>query len=67
MAEIDIQKKKPSAWLWIIGLIILVLLIWLAFNMFSGRGGTSTRRTGAVPIQQTEQLTLATVSWRSPA
>ena len=43
MAEIDIQKKKPSTWLWIIGLIILALLIWLLIEMFGGgtRGYTS--------------------------
>lgn len=56
MAEIDIQKKKPSAWLWIIGLIILALLIWLAFNMFSGgRSTTGTRTSFLMPdgIEQT--------------
>lgn len=42
MAEIDIQKKKPSTWLWIIGLIVLALLIWLLIEMFGGGSrGTS--------------------------
>lgn len=36
MAEIDIQKKKPSTWLWIIGLIVLALLIWLLIDLFGG-------------------------------
>lgn len=40
MAEIDIQKKKPSTWLWIIGLIVLALLIWLLIEMFGGGGTT---------------------------
>lgn len=34
MAEIDIQKKKPSTWLWIIGLVVLALLIWLLVEIF---------------------------------
>jgi len=65
MAEIDIQKKKPSAWLWIIGLIILALLIWLAFNMFSGRGSTTTgTRTGLLD-SHAEQLVRITNTERT--
>lgn len=29
MADIDVERKGPSIWPWIIGLIILALLIWL--------------------------------------
>lgn len=52
MAEIDIQKKKPSTWLWIIGLIILALLIWLLIDLFGGGRGESYRSMlpTAVPV-----------------
>lgn len=29
MADIDVERKGPSIWPWIIGLIVLALLIWL--------------------------------------
>jgi len=51
MAEIDIQKKKPSTWLWIIGLIILALLIWLLIELFGGRGSQEyTSMALAMPL-----------------
>ena len=28
MADIDIQRKSPGAWIWIFGLVVLGLLIW---------------------------------------
>ena len=36
MADIDIQEKKRSAWPWIIGLLGLVLVVWVAAEMLGG-------------------------------
>lgn len=33
MAKIDIERKK-SVWPWIIGLIVLLVIIWGAFELF---------------------------------
>lgn len=42
MADINVERKGPSIWPWIIGLIILALLIW----WFVSRSGGERR---AVP------------------
>jgi hypothetical protein len=34
MAEIDVERKGPSIWPWIIGLVVLALLIWLLVELF---------------------------------
>lgn len=34
MADIDVQRKGPSIWPWIVGLIVLALLIWALVEMF---------------------------------
>lgn len=36
MADIDIQEKRRSAWPWIIGLLGLVLVVWVAAEMLDG-------------------------------
>jgi hypothetical protein len=33
MADIDIQEKKSSPWPWILGLIALVAVVWIAMEM----------------------------------
>lgn len=34
MADIDIQKKRGSAWPWILGLLAVALLAWLLLELF---------------------------------
>jgi hypothetical protein len=34
MADIDVERKGPSIWPWIIGLIVLALLIWALASLF---------------------------------
>ena len=34
MADINVERKGPSIWPWIIGLIVLALLIWILVEMF---------------------------------
>jgi len=41
VADINVERKSPSVWPWIVGLIVLALLIWALLEMF-GRD-TATR------------------------
>ncbi len=41
MADINVERKGPSIWPWIVGLIVLALLIWALMEMF-GRDDTTT-------------------------
>jgi hypothetical protein len=41
VADINVERKGPSIWPWIIGLIVLALLIWALTQMF-GRQDTTT-------------------------
>lgn len=34
MADIYVQRKGPSIWPWIIGLLVLALLIWALVQLF---------------------------------
>ncbi len=34
MADINVERKGPSIWPWIIGLIVLALVIWALAEMF---------------------------------
>jgi hypothetical protein len=36
MADIDVERKSPSVWPWVIGLLVLALLIWALVEMFGG-------------------------------
>jgi hypothetical protein len=39
MAEINVERKGPSIWPWVIGLIVLALLVWALMELF-GRNDT---------------------------
>lgn len=48
MADINVERKGPSIWPWIIGLIVLALLIWALTQLF---GRNETRPTpAATPV-----------------
>jgi hypothetical protein len=34
VADINVERKGPSIWPWIVGLIVLALLIWALVEMF---------------------------------
>jgi uncharacterized membrane protein YccC len=36
MADIDVERKGPAIWPWLIGLLALALLIWALVEMFGG-------------------------------
>lgn len=37
MAEINVERKGPSIWPWVVGLLVVALLAWALIEMF-GRG-----------------------------
>lgn len=51
MADINVERKGPNIWPWIIGLIVLALLIW----WFVSRTGAER---GAVPAGTTPDTTV---------
>jgi hypothetical protein len=42
VADINVERRGPSIWPWIIGLIVLALIIWALTQMFRG-DDTATR------------------------
>lgn len=36
MAEIKVERKSPSVWPWVIGLLILALLVWGLTELLTG-------------------------------
>ena len=36
MADINVERRSPSVWPWIVGLLILALLIWALVEIFGG-------------------------------
>jgi hypothetical protein len=37
VADINVERKGPSVWPWIIGLVVVALLIWALTQMFGPR------------------------------
>lgn len=48
MADVRVERRGPSIWPWIIGLLVLSLLIWLLVEMF---GETDAAREEPAPEQ----------------
>jgi hypothetical protein len=38
VADINVERKGPSIWPWVIGLLVLALLIWALVELFGDRG-----------------------------
>lgn len=36
VADINVERKGPSVWPWVVGLLVLALLIWALVEMFEG-------------------------------
>lgn len=51
MADINVERKGPSVWPWIIGLIVLALLIWLLTELFSDDADTAAVVTDPVATE----------------
>lgn len=45
MADINVERKGPSIWPWIVGLIVLALLAWLLMSVL---GDDEVEREGTV-------------------
>jgi hypothetical protein len=46
VADINVERRGPSVWPWIIGLLVLALLIWGLVEMF-GEGSTAATDSNA--------------------
>ena len=59
MAEINVERKGPNIWPWIIGLIVLALLVWALMEMF---GNDEPEVVGEEPV-----ATALAVGWVAAA
>lgn len=50
MADINVERKGPSIWPWIIGLIVLAVLIWLLTEMFDSDDEVETEPAFEEPV-----------------
>jgi len=39
MADINVERRGPSIWPWIVGLIVLALVVYFVAGMMRGDGG----------------------------
>lgn len=46
MAEIKVERKRPSVWRWVVLLLIVALLVWVMVELF---GGDQTPATESAP------------------
>lgn len=42
MAEIKVERKRPSVWRWVVLLLIVALLVWAIVELFGGGDSPST-------------------------
>lgn len=52
MADIDVRRRGPSIWPWIVGLVVLALLVWLLAERFADEGpaADTVEEVGTQPI-----------------
>jgi len=41
VADINVERKGPSVWPWVVGLLILALLVWGLMELFGGAPETN--------------------------
>lgn len=56
MAEINVERKRPSVWPWIIGLLVLALLIWALVGLFGSEEEVAQEPIGATPAPELATL-----------
>jgi hypothetical protein len=64
VADINVERKGPSIWPWIVGLIVLALLIWALVEMF-GRDDTTTRVVPGDTIGAYQPGMTDTAAWQT--
>lgn len=50
MADLEVERKGPSIWPWIIGLIVLALLIWALVGLFEDDRAATTDPAVEQPV-----------------
>jgi hypothetical protein len=68
VADINVERRGPSIWPWIVGLLVLALLIWALIEMFGDRDQVAvTDRTVATEPVTTEQPLAPVTTTETPA
>ena len=61
MAEINLERKRgPSAWVWIIGLIVLAIILWALFFRHSETRAASRGTADVVAVSGAAARALGT-------
>lgn len=61
MAELRVERKRPSIWRWIVLLLIIALLVWAIVELFGGG------RTTAPPDQSPQPSVVTPLVGGAPA
>jgi hypothetical protein len=56
VADINVERRGPSIWPWIIGLIVLALIIWLLTQTFRGDDRRTTPATTTDTVMPADTL-----------
>ncbi len=54
MAEIRVERKGRSIWPWIVGLVVLAVLVWLAIGYFRGGGAEQVTDAASGAVEQVQ-------------
>lgn len=49
MADINVERRGPRVWPWIIGILLLILLIWIIAEVMNSNGTVTTESVEVVP------------------
>lgn len=66
VADINVERKGPSIWPWIIGLIVLALLIWALVELFGGEDEAALDPIGQDTVTAVQPTTAAPTTTALP-
>ena len=52
MEELKTRSRRPTAWTWIGGTILVIAIIWTVFAMIARRGGSHNQRLPGAQIRR---------------